>query len=227
MLTGARILIVDDHYDLADNVREIVEEEGATAAHAATAAAGLELAEREQFDVALVDIRLPDDKGLNLVPRIKQTGDGMVEALLITGDALLEDAIAAVQSGAYDYVLKPFDPNHLLASIERALNQVRSRRETVRLSAALETSERSLRTLVDAVQALLVVFDQEGTILRANAAASAAFGRSADELVGQSFFSLLPSAEVEPTRRHLPPHRAALRKARRRRCFTSLVNTAV
>lgn len=128
-LDEAQILIVDDHPDLIDNLTEILEEEGATVSRAMSASEAIEVA-RQGFDVALVDIRLPDATGLSLVPQLKQASDGLTEVLLITGNASLDDAIAAVGQDAYAYVLKPFDPADLLATVGRAVEKVRLQRET-------------------------------------------------------------------------------------------------
>lgn len=128
-LDDAQILIVDDHPDLIDNLTEILEEEGARVSRAMSASEAIEVA-RQGFDVALVDIRLPDATGLALLPQLKQASDGLTEVLLITGNASLDDAIAAVGQDAYAYVLKPFDPADLLATVGRAVEKVRLQRET-------------------------------------------------------------------------------------------------
>jgi signal transduction histidine kinase len=126
-LADAHVLVVDDHDDLAENLTEILEDEGARVTRAARASEAVERA-KSGFDVALVDIRLPDATGLSLLPQLKQSGDGHGEVLLITGNASLDDAIAAVGQDAYAYVLKPFDPADLLATVGRALEKVRLQR---------------------------------------------------------------------------------------------------
>jgi two-component system sensor histidine kinase HydH len=126
-LADAHILLVDDHDDLVENLTEILEDEGARVTRAARASEAVERAVAG-FDVALVDIRLPDATGLTLLPQLKHSGDGFGEVLLITGNASLDDAIAAVAQDAYAYVLKPFDPADLLATVGRALEKVRLQR---------------------------------------------------------------------------------------------------
>ena len=119
-LADAHVLVVDDHDDLAENLTEILEDEGARVTRAARASEAVERA-KAGFDVALVDIRLPDATGLSLLPQLKQSGDAHGEVLLITGNASLDDAIAAVGQDAYAYVLKPFDPADLLATVYHLL----------------------------------------------------------------------------------------------------------
>ena len=83
-LQGAKILVVDDNVDLAENLVEILEDEGALVEHAPTAAQALALV-RPETDVALIDIGLPDATGLDLVPAIREIGDGHIGVVLITG----------------------------------------------------------------------------------------------------------------------------------------------
>ncbi len=185
-LDDAHILIVDDERDLAENLREILEDEGALVSVAHSASEALRLLDGT-FDVALLDMRLPDASGLDLIRRLRAAHEGPFETLLITGNASLEDAIAAVETGAYAYVLKPFDPPSLIANVDRALTKVRLEREAHNLAVALKRREANLRTLVDTVQALLVVMTPSGTIIHANPAAASAVGLTRKELEGQSW----------------------------------------
>ena len=140
-LEDAHILLVDDHEDLVENLTEILEEEGARVSRASRASEALERA-KGGFDVALVDIRLPDATGLSLVPSLRQAGDGLSEVLLITGNASLDDAIEAVGQEAYAYVLKPFDPLALLTTVGRALEKVRLQRESRQLERRARIAEK-------------------------------------------------------------------------------------
>ena len=192
-LDGAGILVVDDHADLVENLQEILEDEGATVRAAGSAAEALALA-GSPFDVALVDVRLPDARGPAIVPKIR-ADDGHQEVLLVTGHASIADAIEAVKAGAFDYVLKPFDPEELIATVERALERVRLRRRAASLQSALERSEDALRTMVDTVQALLLVLEDDGKITRANQAVATASGRGVDDVVGTNWIELLPARD--------------------------------
>ena len=86
--------------------------------------------------------------------------------------------------GAYAYVLKPFDPEDLLHQVRRAVRQVRSTREAEALRVALAAREERLSTLVDTVQALLLVLDEEGRVIQANHAVARAVGVDPEDLVG-------------------------------------------
>jgi PAS domain S-box-containing protein len=199
-LRDARVLVVDDHADLAENLHEILTDEGAVVRIAASAAAA-RIAAREPFDVALVDVRLPDATGLELVPELK-SAEGMQEVLLVTGHASIQDAIEAVRAGAYAYVLKPFDPDDLVTTVARAVERVRLRRRASSLQHALERSEAALRTMVDTVQALLLVLDEHGTVVDANPAVAIATGRPLAEIRGRNWIeTFVPPRDREEFRR--------------------------
>lgn len=206
-LSGARILVIDDHADLVENLQEILEDDGATVETASSAEAGIELAQ-DPFDVALVDVQLPDDRGPAVVPRLK-TGDGLAEVLLVTGHASVHDAAEAVKAGAFAYILKPFDSEELVATIGRAVERVRLQRKTATLQRRLEGSEEALRTMVDTVQALLLVVDADFRIVQANPAVALATGLPLERIIGEHWLELCVPPRV---RRDLEQSMASVRE---------------
>ena len=135
-----RVLVVDDNAALLDNLTQILEAEGHDVLGAGTAAAALEKA-RSGFDVALVDLRLPDEPGDALAVRLKEMSpEGAI--VLLTGYATLETAIAAVRSGAFAYLVKPCSTPELLLTIEQALRQVRLHGEKRELARRAQVAEK-------------------------------------------------------------------------------------
>jgi two-component system sensor histidine kinase HydH len=135
-----RVLIVDDNAGLVGNLGEILEEAGYAVRGAGTCAAALPLA-RDGFDVALVDLKLPDGDGTALAPRLKDLSpDG--EVVLLTGFATLESAVAAVRAGACAYLVKPCATQELLVTVEQAMRQVRLHGEKRELARRAQTSEK-------------------------------------------------------------------------------------
>ena len=196
MTPGTRILLVDDNVALAANIGEILEDEGAIVAHAATAKQGIELA-ASPFDIALVDIRLPDGTGLELLPKLRSISGPTPEFLLITGDATLEDAIQAVKAGAYDYVVKPFDPLRLIATVQRASSLVETRKQSALLAKQLAEREEKLRTLVGTVQVMLLTLSDDGIIKSANPATEQHLGLDEELLVERRLSDFIPPREHE------------------------------
>jgi two-component system, NtrC family, sensor histidine kinase HydH len=136
----ARILVVDDNTALLDNLRQILEEEDYRVATAVSAAAAMEKA-ATGFDVALVDLRLPDASGTALAVQLKDISPGG-EIVLLTGFATLETAIGAVRAGAFAYLVKPCSTADLLLTIEQALRQVRLHAEKRELSRRAQVAEK-------------------------------------------------------------------------------------
>jgi len=136
----ARVLIVDDNAELVDNLREILEGAGYAVRSAGTFAEAL-AASQEGFDVALVDLRLPDGDGTLLAPQLKEESpDG--EVVLLTGFATLESAVAAVRAGACAYLVKPCAPQELLVTVEQAMRQVRLHSEKRELARRAQMAEK-------------------------------------------------------------------------------------
>ncbi|RKH33960.1 response regulator [Corallococcus praedator] len=135
-----RVLVVDDNAALLDNMVELLGDEGYEVASATSCAGALERA-RDGFDVALVDVRLPDGEGTGLAPRLKErVPDG--EVVLLTGLGMLEAAVAAVHAGACAYLLKPCATPELLLTLEQALRQVRLHREKRELARRAQVTEK-------------------------------------------------------------------------------------
>jgi two-component system sensor histidine kinase HydH len=136
----ARILVVDDNVSLVENLAEILQGAGYAVRGAGTCTAALAHA-REGFDVALVDLRLPDGDGTALAPRLKEVQpDG--EVVLLTGFATLESAVAAVRAGACAYLVKPCATHELLVTVEQAMRQVRLHGEKRDLSRRAQVAEK-------------------------------------------------------------------------------------
>ena len=138
------------------------------------------------FDLAIVDVRLPDLTGVRLVPQLRTRMPGG-EVILMTGDGSLDTAIAAVREGVFAYVQKPFTPQDLLALAVRALAQVQLRRERARLAAELAVSERMYRGVVETVESLIVSLERSGAIQMWNRCVVATTGWAQDEVAGRDF----------------------------------------
>ncbi len=116
-MTG-RILIVDDEPAIRRLVRGAVERAGYTVDEAANAADALTIAHREGCELVLLDLGLPDRDGIELVPLIKAMDRAVI---VLTARDATSEKVAALDLGADDYVVKPFDTDELLARVRAAL----------------------------------------------------------------------------------------------------------
>ncbi|MEM2465935.1 MAG: response regulator [Candidatus Bathyarchaeia archaeon] len=122
MAENARILIVDDDENIRKVLTTILEEEGYTVDEAENAKKAIDKTKRNVYNLALIDIRLPDMEGIELLTKIKDTVPKM-RKIIITGYPTLQNAIEAVNRGADAYILKPFDIDKVLATIKEQLRK--------------------------------------------------------------------------------------------------------
>ena len=118
----ARILIVDDDENIRKVLETILEDEGYTVESADTAKKGIEKSEKSFYNLALIDVRLPDMEGIELLAKMRDTKPKM-RKIIITGYPTLQNAVAAVNKGADAYVMKPFDVEKILQTIRDQLKK--------------------------------------------------------------------------------------------------------
>ncbi|HEX4339629.1 MAG TPA: sigma-54 dependent transcriptional regulator [Polyangiaceae bacterium] len=132
----ARVLVVDDEPALRQMLEILFRREGHDVISAPGARAALEaIAQSPQpFPVVLTDLAMPDGTGLDVLAAAKARSNS-TEVILITAHSTIENAIAAMRSGAYDFVAKPFDPSELAVLVAKALEKQSLREENARLRA--------------------------------------------------------------------------------------------
>ena len=128
MIEKTRILIVDDEPAIRDTICDILNEKNYLPLNIATGREALEKIAQENIAVALIDIRLEDMSGLDVMRKIKEISP-LTECILITGHASRETAIEAVNLGAYSYILKPYNVDQLLLTIFRAVEKQKMEQE--------------------------------------------------------------------------------------------------
>jgi len=141
-----RILVVDDEEVIAATLKEFLQGEGYEVATAAATPAALELVESFEPDVVLCDIQLPGGDGLTLLNRSLQLRPETL-FVMITAYATVENAVAAFQRGAHDYLMKPVMFEELLAKIDRLMRYRRLLLENQTLRRQLHAHE-PIETLV-------------------------------------------------------------------------------
>ncbi|MGA2867674.1 MAG: response regulator, partial [Verrucomicrobiota bacterium] len=132
-----KILIVDDEPELRQLLKTILEPDF-TVTEAENAAALQKAFSLDAPDVILLDLKLPDANGLDLLPQIKKTWPD-TEVIVLTGEATFEAAVQATKRGAYHFINKPFDPQVLQVTVERAIENRQQKEENNSLRRALST----------------------------------------------------------------------------------------
>jgi DNA-binding NtrC family response regulator len=127
-----KILIVDDETVVRDSLNRLFADEGFETRAAASGREALERLGPGEFDLALIDIRMPGMDGMELQERLRQA-DPELMVVIMTGYATVETAVQALKKGAWDYIVKPIDPDELVHLVSKALDHRGARREVTRL----------------------------------------------------------------------------------------------
>jgi two-component system response regulator ResD len=119
------VLVVDDDRAILESTQAILESAGYAVRTAETARDAIRKAKSDWFDIALLDIDLPDMQGTELLKQLQEIKPRMIK-IMVTGSASLNNAIQCVNLEAKAYVVKPFDPADLLQIIEEKLKERRA-----------------------------------------------------------------------------------------------------
>jgi two-component system response regulator PilR (NtrC family) len=124
----SNILLVDDDEALRNLLSNILQRAGYAVKSFENGKEAVEASYEEFFNLALIDIHLPDMQGLELLTKLRKTEPEMIK-IIITGQASLDTAIEATNKGADGYVVKPFEPKKLLEMIKLKLSKQRQKVE--------------------------------------------------------------------------------------------------
>jgi signal transduction histidine kinase len=181
----SRILVVDDNVELVGTLHAVLVSADVPSGRrlevvtASRGEEGLRIARSEGFDVAIVDVKLPDTSGVDLIRPLREVSP-MSEVILITGFASMDAAIGALRSGAFAFVPKSFRPEELISTVDQALTKVRLKRER-------EELEWRYRALVELTDVLVVGLDAANRAALFNRKAGVLAGVHTTEALGRDF----------------------------------------
>ncbi len=123
-----RLLLVDDEDGFRQAIARRLEKRGLITLQAANGETCLNILEKEPMDVVVLDVKMPGMNGIETLKAIKNTFQ-KIEVILLTGDAAIADGIEGIKSGAFDYLTKPVEIDHLFNKIIHAADRIRLERE--------------------------------------------------------------------------------------------------
>lgn len=138
------MLIIDDEEDMCETLADIFQKKGYYIESATTAKDAIEKVKEKFFNVALIDIRLPDLEGTELLK------------LMITGYASLQNSVDALNLGAYGYLIKPLEMEEVIAMVERGLEEQHKQQE-------LRITEEKYRNLFENAKSVIFAKDLKGS----------------------------------------------------------------
>jgi len=137
------VLVIDDERNIRSLISRVLGQDNIDVATAGTGKEGLELADQTEPDLALVDLRLPDIDGIQVLRELRSRHP-QTAVIMITAFGHIESAVVAMKNGATDYLEKPFQHlEKLRISVSRALEEVKARREITRLQGLQEGKYRT------------------------------------------------------------------------------------
>jgi two-component system nitrogen regulation sensor histidine kinase GlnL len=163
-----RLLIIDDEETLCYFLKESLEEKGYHAVAVHTAREGLEQAAKQDADLVLLDLKLPDGEGLDVLREIRNYNADL-PVIVLTGHAAVESAVRAMKLGAYDYLEKPINLAQLSSSVAEVLNSSPTKRAQVKV---VDDEAEAARTAGQEQEASVEATTQAGITLEQSAALS-------------------------------------------------------
>ncbi len=171
-----KILVVDDERDIREGIERILKRMGYTVFKAGQGEEALEILEKVTVDLAILDLKMPGMDGMELHDRIRAIDEKII-VIIITGYATIETAIEAMKQGVYDFIPKPFEPEHLRIVVRRAHEKLRLMLEAEALQAErartlidLDMEKSRIRTIVESLPTAVVVTNTSGEVVLMNPA---------------------------------------------------------
>lgn len=197
------LLVVDDEMGMREGIRRIFTMEGYEVTVAENGSEGIARGSEHEYDVALIDLKMPDIDGLTVLRTLKDKYPD-TEYMMITAFAGIDTAVEATRHGAYTYVPKPFTPDQIVFEVNRALGKRRLTLETRELRAEQErrmleiSQEKSrLRTVINAINDAVFVTNLEDEIVLANPQTRSLFNFPSSIKAGDKISDILPVEVIE------------------------------
>jgi diguanylate cyclase (GGDEF)-like protein/PAS domain S-box-containing protein len=194
-----RILLVDDEPRLLSSLYELLRDRDYHLVTASNGAEALAQLSRLRFDLVLLDLRLPDMSGHEIMDFINAKSID-ADVIVMSGEVGIDAAIGALKRGAYDYLRKPYSREELLKTVANALQQRRLELANHRIASQLENSEKLYRYLVDSSPDIIYTLNHEGRFTFVNDRAYQLLGFAREDLIGKHYSILVHEEDLERAR---------------------------
>jgi len=185
------ILIIDDDRGMCKTLARILELDGYRISTANTASEGISLLKEGTFNIALLDIKLPDIDGVKLLEMMKNTAPDL-SIIMMTAYASTENAIKALNKGADAFVTKPFDIDELRAIVKKSIDKQLLALEKIRLEKELKETVEKYKELFENINDAIAVFMKpDGELSIYNARFISLFGYNERELKNKRFLDFV------------------------------------
>lgn len=199
MIAKPKVLVIDDEPVVIKSCDRVLAHEGIEVEGVTSGRDGLDRAESSPFDVVLLDLKMPDMNGMEVLHRIKQAKPE-VTVIIITGFPSVDTAIEAFKLGVFDYVPKPFTPDELAETVKRAI-ELRKPAKVVEPTPTHEVMGRMLEALEECGK--IAAFYKGQSILMANNLFADMFDRDIEECRGLSIIEICHEESLEMIRDYI------------------------
>jgi len=153
----SKVLVIDDEGGIRESLEVLLTLEGYAVEMAVDGEEGLRLLEQRSYDLVLLDLALPGETGLELLPRIHERYPEL-PVVMITAYGTVENVVEAIRAGAENFVQKPWDNEKLLADIRSAIARHKAEAENIQLKRALK-QRYNFHNIIGKSEVMLRIFD--------------------------------------------------------------------
>ena len=204
------ILIVDDDSRMCDTIEALLKNKGYATQTTNNGKKAIEYLSQNNFDLALLDIVMPEVNGLTVMDYInRKTPETLV--IVITGYRSEELAIESLRKGAYDYLKKPFEPEKLIRTVGNALNKKRLKTENGIINEKLSLVQTRYKYLVDNSPDIIYTLDHRGEFTFVNETVNSLLGFNPDQLIGKHYSSIIHEEDIDRFTYHFNEKRTGKR----------------
>jgi len=191
-----RLLLVDDDTRLLDSLLELLKGMGYKLTTASSGAEAIDQLSRLKFDLILLDLRLKDMTGHQIMDFVR---DREIDAhvIVLSGETSIEAAISALEHGAFGYLRKPYDPRELLKLVDNSHQRKLLEANNQQISSRLERSEKLYRYLIDNSPDIIYTLNDEGYFSFLNKRVTTLLGIDRNWLVGKHYSELVHEDDLD------------------------------
>jgi len=183
----SKILVIDDEKRMCDSIKVLLSNIGYEVDTAENGRTGIERLKSEHYGLVITDLMMPELDGFAVMKYIKENCSNTL-IIVITGYASVESAVRAIRSGAYDYILKPFDFEIIKISVERAWDKLKLEQELEKTRKLAQVAERAI-TLNNELNSPLSVTSGFAQLLQMR------LGENSDETVKRQVNAIVKASE--------------------------------
>lgn len=191
-----RMLLVDDDLRMLDSLCELLKGLDYKLTTASSGREAVDHLNRMKFDLILLDLRLQDMTGHQIMDFVRDHGID-AHIIVLSGDTTIEAAIGALERGAFGYLRKPYDPRELLKLVDNVRQSKYLEAHNRQITARLERSEKLYRYLIDNSPDVIYTLNHEGVFTFVNKRVTVLLGMESEALIGKHYSELVYEDDLE------------------------------